>query len=370
MKKSLLITLSVVSFFAMGFTASAQNLALNGDFEAALVGTTGTKIPNWLVDYGPDFVAVTNSNAITSQTIRINSKNVRYLTSDVINVTSGHTYKLTFTARVQDVAGDSGTGNPTGSITGIIMDGTVNGNLAGFTPLVVNSNTNTTLTGNYTAPLSGDGSSSVRLRFTRAANATGYVGFVDDVSFEDLGVLPISLISFTGNATNNGITLNWETASENNNKSFSLFNSSNGKDFTQIGKVNGSGNSIGRKTYSFIDKNPFNGVNYYKLTQTDLDGKTTSFETIGVNFDLKSTSGLSVYAEQTRLQAKINWAKNEPATVSVRDLSGRTVLVQKLNLQNGLNSFELKNADLMAASIYILTLRGSLNTVSTKFYIN
>ncbi|HEX7366798.1 MAG TPA: hypothetical protein VF273_06870, partial [Pelobium sp.] len=136
MKKLLLSTFGFAFLFAVSATALAQNLVVNGDFEAAFGATNdGTKIPSWTNDYGPDFVAVTGSQAISSQSIRINSKNAKYLTSAVITVVPGHTYKLKFTGRVQDVAGDSGTGNAVGTITGIIMDGTINGNLAGFTPL-------------------------------------------------------------------------------------------------------------------------------------------------------------------------------------------------------------------------------------------
>lgn len=96
------------------------------------------------------------------------------------------------------------------------------------------------------------------------------------------GVLPVSLLSFTGKNNISTNELNWQTASENNNHHFDIESSSNGKVFEKIGRVEGAGNSSTTKTYKFIDGSPLAGTSYYRLKQTDIDGRFTYSKIINI----------------------------------------------------------------------------------------
>lgn len=87
------------------------------------------------------------------------------------------------------------------------------------------------------------------------------------------GTLPIDLVSFVAKAEKENVNLNWTTASEKNNDYFTIEKSQNGIMWNEIAKVAGAGNSNHELNYYFIDKN--NNVNgtYYRLKQTDFDGK-------------------------------------------------------------------------------------------------
>lgn len=87
--------------------------------------------------------------------------------------------------------------------------------------------------------------------------------------------LPVELTSFSLNMINNGIELEWETATELNNYGFEIEKKVDREPWEKIGFVNGYGNSNSSKYYSFIDKNVTSGKFYYRLKQIDLDG---SFE--------------------------------------------------------------------------------------------
>jgi hypothetical protein len=92
--------------------------------------------------------------------------------------------------------------------------------------------------------------------------------------------LPVELISFSGSAELNAISLIWKTATENNNAGFKIEHSPDNKLWNSISFVNSSGNSNITKTYSFIDKNPLNGKNYYRLVQLDLNGTESNFSNV------------------------------------------------------------------------------------------
>lgn len=97
------------------------------------------------------------------------------------------------------------------------------------------------------------------------------------------GPLPIELLSFDANSNENNIIVNWETASEINNEYFSLSRSSDGINWKEVAKIKGSVNSRDIQSYEFIDNDPNNGVNYYKLKQTDVNGKFEEFDIIYLN---------------------------------------------------------------------------------------
>lgn len=87
--------------------------------------------------------------------------------------------------------------------------------------------------------------------------------------------LPITLLSFIAQKVQGGVLLEWVTASEKNNDYFTVYRSHNGFDFEAIGSMSGAGTTNISHEYSYTDYSVFGGVTYYKLGQTDYDGKKT-----------------------------------------------------------------------------------------------
>ena len=94
------------------------------------------------------------------------------------------------------------------------------------------------------------------------------------------GPLPVTLTDFTAVAGKGGVLLNWATASEENNAGFEIQKSVTA-DFAAIGFENTkaiNGNSSSTLSYDFVDKNTTAGISYYRLKQTNLDGRFTYSE--------------------------------------------------------------------------------------------
>lgn len=109
--------------------------------------------------------------------------------------------------------------------------------------------------------------------------------------------LPIQLTDFACNPSENHIGINWSTASEVNNDHFIIEKSTDGINFNQLSRVNGSGNSNETTDYYAMDEQPSFGENYYRLTQVDFDGKQETFQTISCNYgsDLPTITEINVY---------------------------------------------------------------------------
>ena len=91
-----------------------------------------------------------------------------------------------------------------------------------------------------------------------------------------LNVLPVELMNFKVKMTAQKTALiEWQTANEHQNAHFIIERSSDGSHFEILSKQQGHPLSTKPILYAFEDRMPLQGVNYYRLTQTDLDGKQT-----------------------------------------------------------------------------------------------
>lgn len=100
--------------------------------------------------------------------------------------------------------------------------------------------------------------------------------------------LPIELVYFQAKSEQNDVKLNWETAVEINNDYFTIERSFDGIHFSPITRMDGAGNSTHKIDYLTIDKDYINGINYYRLIQTDYNGEETTSKIVSVDMTKKN----------------------------------------------------------------------------------
>ena len=101
-------------------------------------------------------------------------------------------------------------------------------------------------------------------------------------------VVPVELTSFSYNINENGVSLNWNTATELNNNGFEVQRSFDGSDFSTIGFVKGFGTTTQQHSYSYVDKpnTTKKTTLYYRLKQVDFNGSSSYSQTLSVVYDL------------------------------------------------------------------------------------
>ncbi len=109
--------------------------------------------------------------------------------------------------------------------------------------------------------------------YTNAAGGGGgdCSSIVGTVSLDN-NLLPVELLAFDGQLKESSVQLNWSVASQINNQLFEVRRSTDGLEFDIIGVVEGDGDLIEYKEFTFVDENPAAGINYYQLRQVDWDG--------------------------------------------------------------------------------------------------
>ena len=142
--------------------------------------------------------------------------------------------------------------------------------------------------------------------------------------------LPVELLYFTAKPKDGKVQLNWATASEKNNNGFAVERSADAQTFTTVLTKEGQGTTSARTDYSAVDAKPLTGLSYYRLKQTDFDGKTVYTPVVAVR--MGSQGEFSLYPNPTQDVLHIVTANGLTENVAVRitELTGRVAIQTRL----------------------------------------
>ena len=190
---------------------------------------------------------------------------------------------------------------------------------------------------------------------------------------ESSTVLPVELISFSGEIVDNKTKLTWETATEINNDYFEVQHSLDGVTFETVGQVDGSGDSNEVIAYSFTHNSPSFGANYYRLKQVDFDGKSEIHETLLLTNDfVRRGIEAIIYpnpGSAANLRLKLS-SGDDHTNVEVRivDVSGKVYFKKSFN--GDLNVDEkLQVGDKMVKGVYFVEIIQGENVKRQKLII-
>jgi hypothetical protein len=177
--------------------------------------------------------------------------------------------------------------------------------------------------------------------FTQASNNIFFGGQGDGwaSTYRPMGPLPITLEYFTARKnTATSSILNWKTTQEINTAFFDVERSNDAVGFKKIGAVRAAGNSNIGIEYSFIDNNPFQGINYYRLKQMDIDGRFTYTPVRHVLFDKLDAATVKYYPNPTNGILTIELAainSNEIRVINICNATGSVINQLKIAANAG-----------------------------------
>lgn len=169
-------------------------------------------------------------------------------------------------------------------------------------------------------------------------------------------ILPVVLTKLTVEAKGTAASVLWQTAIEENSDYFIVEHSTDGRYFSQIGKVKAFGFSQESIDYQFMDYQPARGINYYRLKQQDFDGTIHDHGIVSVSFDDSGKETLLVFPNPVDKQATITW-QGEAETLKLSDANGRLLRTIVLNQdpEGGHRSMDLSS---LPHGAYYLRLEG------------
>lgn len=183
------------------------------------------------------------------------------------------------------------------------------------------------------------------------------------VCAENICVLPVQYIFFTGKKDNDIVELNWATAGEKDASHFEIERSTDGVNFEKIGSVSASGNSNRVIDYSFIDIHPLSGNAYYRLKQVDYNGQYEYSKIININSVKNSEVQVIPNPNNGTFNVVVLGAPKEAYEISVLNSLGQAIysttgksessnITQAVNIQN-----------LASGVYYVRVITGESSTV-------
>jgi hypothetical protein len=302
---------------------------------------------------------------VVNGTLNIDSLELEYFSGVGIQPTATFGSSST-TTLVSLESGGLITNNGSLTVTGTInrVNGTLTNNVGG--EIHTNNLTNNgtvdnygditvydTLTNNSGATITNDDAGGASFTAATIVNNGTINGSVTE---GDSGTFPIELLSFSLDIEGQDVIVRWVTASEENNKLFVLFHSTNGIDYHEIENISGAGTTAHTMYYQTIHNTPSSGVNYYYLKQIDFDGSYTEFEpsiiylssdeledAIHINYDLLS----------------LNLNSTQKVIISIIDMKGQVLFSKSITKADW--SYNLTN--LKTGAYQVILNSGSKTTV-------
>ncbi|WMN12920.1 T9SS type A sorting domain-containing protein [Marivirga salinae] len=145
---------------------------------------------------------------------------------------------------------------------------------------------------------------------------------------DQIGALPIELKSFEALKSGKNISLVWVTAKEENFSHFEIERSIDQDNWSQIGLVQGLGESMSDVNYDFTDRNAPFGVIYYRLKSVDIDAtfEYSPVVKIEVGFEGKLAVSPNPVKDASNLKIQVpSEFREDLAYVGLFDLSGLKV---------------------------------------------
>ena len=201
----------------------------------------------------------------------------------------------------------------------------------------------------------------------QAAFGAGYVVQANINSFSsfylanEVSLLAVRLLSFSGSLLNDIAQLRWVTENETGTKVFALERSTDARVFSAITAMPASGNT-GKIGYTYADSavtslsSPFV---YYRLKMTDANGKASYSAIVKINLT-KTNSLINISPNPVTGSAlvEVNAATTENTRWTVVDITGKIVLQKSIGLVKGGNTVTI-SLDRLPAGTYYLKVTGA-----------
>lgn len=183
------------------------------------------------------------------------------------------------------------------------------------------------------------------------------------------GGLPIELLDFSAKLVDDYVELTWVTATEINNEYFTV-EKSDGKNFRQVAIIPGAGNSTVTKYYSKIDYDPFPGVSYYRLKQTDYDGRFAYSQIVSVNYQplasISDENEVIVFPNPSGGNFSVVVKKPaEKVTLNLYDVKGKLIYTTSFSVREENQSYQIQ-LDSWEQGVYYLKADLGNRVIYTK----
>ena len=190
---------------------------------------------------------------------------------------------------------------------------------------------------------------------------------------ENLGspvTLPLSFLSFDARQEKNDVLLNWHVAQISNHSYFSIERSTDGINFSEIGRNTDYINGPGEIALAYTDNDvPQEDKKlFYRIKQCDRDGRCRYSVVRAVNFKSENRI-VALFPQPAKEKLNIIYRSDyeTTATISISDINGKKIIVQTQYLFSGNQTIEVNTGKLLPGPYFISITDKENNFATIKF---
>lgn len=181
--------------------------------------------------------------------------------------------------------------------------------------------------------------------------------------------LPVTLLSFKAECNDKDVELSWSTASEVNSDLFIIERSTDYTAWTMAGSIPASGFSNETKNYYFTDMNAASVASYYRLTETDYDGTSITFDPVQVDCQwVAGETELTVIPGDNEVNIQFSGFEGDYYSAKIVDMNGRILSECKGNMVSGMNQATMTTLS-AAEGIYMVVVEDGIRRISKKIIL-
>ena len=167
-------------------------------------------------------------------------------------------------------------------------------------------------------------------------------------------VLPLTFTSLKACQKSKDIAVEWTVENESNMKQYEVEKSVDGNHYNMVNTV--AANNAAANNYSWLDKNPSQGNNYYRIRSTGLNGQIEYSKVVKVNIGSLKRA-ITVYPNPVRNNLINLMLSDEPEGVygiKLMTKTGQVILFRQIQHATGTNSEQVAPNKYLARGIYQL----------------
>lgn len=197
---------------------------------------------------------------------------------------------------------------------------------------------------------------------TYTCQVTDACGTVRTATFTITCPLAINLSSFEAANSGDDVAVNWSTSFEKENDHFVILRAGNDLNFEEIGQVPSQGDSEQAQAYTFFDREPLEGINYYQLATVDINAQMKLSDIRSIE-KRPSSKVIAISPNPSRGSFTLRFTVPESGdyTLSLLSIEGKTESTQVHALEKGNHSVPFNKLALQKGTYIVRIQKGNFS---------
>lgn len=183
-------------------------------------------------------------------------------------------------------------------------------------------------------------------------------------------VLPVNFANVSAKQTGGVVLVSFSNLTESDVDFYEIERSTDGRNFTSIGKVQPKGNDYGKWDYSFADANPAR-TNYYRVKAVEFGNSTRTSVILKVSSE-RTANAFVVYPNPVQNKVVTLQANNIAAgaySVTIVNSNGQQVFAKTMNFQAGSVSQSIELPASVKPGMYMLRIENAGTRSVTSLFV-